>query len=122
MDTAFHGAHHTTKHFMGFLAAKPDSQKAFHLFMTGYTKGRSSWMDTFPVKENLGTDGRDDQAAVMFVDIGATRLPSASHKSLWLAESRANQRHACKKYHVPKSRQAIVLILYTIFFRLYILA
>ena len=71
MDTAFQVAHHTTEHFMGFLATKPDSQKAFHLFMmTGYTKGRSSWMDAFPVKENLGKDARDDQAAIMFVDIG----------------------------------------------------
>ena len=70
MDSAFHVAHHTTEHLMGFLATKPDSQKAFHLFMTGYTRGRSSWMDTFPVKENLGTDARDDEAAIMFVDIG----------------------------------------------------
>ena len=56
---------------MGFLATKPDSQKAFHLFMdSGYTNGRSSWMDTFPVKENLGTDARDDPVAIIFVDIG----------------------------------------------------
>lgn len=56
---------------MGFLATKPDSQKAFQLFMdSGYTKGRSSWMDTFPVKETLGTDARDGPAAIMFVDIG----------------------------------------------------
>lgn len=70
MDTAFQVAHHTTEQFMGFLATKPDSQKALHLFMIGYTKGRSSWMDAFPVEESLGKDARDEQAAIMFVDIG----------------------------------------------------
>ncbi len=38
--------------------------------MTGFGEGRTSWMDIFPVKEILGTDARDDQAAVMFVDVG----------------------------------------------------
>ena len=70
MDTAFHVAHHTTDHVMTFIATKPDFQKAFQMYMSGFNEGRSSWMDIFPVKENLGTDARDDQAAVMFVDIG----------------------------------------------------
>ena len=70
MDAAFHVAHHTTDHFMKFLATKPNFQKALQLYMTGFSEGRSSWMDIFPVKEKLGTDARDDQAAIMFVDIG----------------------------------------------------
>ena len=70
MDTAFQVAHHTTDHLMNFLATKPDFKKAFQAYMTGFNEGRSSWMDTFPVKEKLGTDARDDQAAIMFVDIG----------------------------------------------------
>ena len=70
MDAAFHVAHHTTDHFMKFLATKPDSQKAFQLYMTGFDEGRGSWMDIFPVKENLGIDARDEQAAIMFVDVG----------------------------------------------------
>ena len=70
MDTAFHVAHHTTDHFMKFLAAKPDHRKAFQLYMTGFDEGRGSWMDFFPIKENLGIGARDDEAAIMFVDIG----------------------------------------------------
>ena len=70
MDTAFHVAHHTTDHFMKFLAAKPDFRKAFQLYMTGFDEGRGSWMDFFPVKENLGKGARDDEAAIMFVDVG----------------------------------------------------
>ncbi len=70
MDTAFHVAHHTTEHPMKFLASKPDFQKSFQLYMTGFDEGRGSWMDIFPVKENLGIGARDDQVAIMFVDIG----------------------------------------------------
>ena len=70
MDTAFHLAHHTTDHLMNFLATTPRFNKAFQAYMTGFNEGRSNWIDVFPVKENLGTDARDDQAAIMFVDIG----------------------------------------------------
>lgn len=70
MDTAFHVAHHTTDPVMQFLATKPDYKKAFHLYMTGFSEGRSNWMDIFPVKKKLGTDVRGDQAAIMFVDVG----------------------------------------------------
>ena len=70
MDTAFHIAHHTTDHFIRFLATKPDIQRSFQTYMTGFNEGRSRWMDIFPVKEQLGTDTGDDQAAIMFVDIG----------------------------------------------------
>ena len=70
MDTAFHLAHHTTDHLMKFLATKPRFKKAFQAYMTGFNEGRSNWIDIFPVKENLGTDARDDQAAIMFADIG----------------------------------------------------
>ena len=55
---------------MTFLATKPRFKKSFQAYMTGFNEGRSNWIDIFPVRENLGTDARDDQAAIMFVDIG----------------------------------------------------
>ena len=70
MNAAFHEAHNTTSHFIPFLDTKPDFQRSFQVYMTGFNEGRTSWTDFFPVEEELGKGARQDPQAIMFVDIG----------------------------------------------------
>lgn len=41
MNAAFHRAHNTTSHFMAFLATKPDFQRSFQVYMSGFNEGRT---------------------------------------------------------------------------------
>ena len=70
MNAAFQRAHNTTKHFIPFLATKPDFQRFFQVYMGAFDEGRSNWTDFFPVEEEIGKGARQDPEAIMFVDIG----------------------------------------------------
>lgn len=70
LDAAFHTAHNTKDHFISFLATKPDFQRSFQTYMSGFDEGRTSWMDFYPVERELAAGARQEQDAIMFVDIG----------------------------------------------------
>ena len=70
LDAAFHRAQHTNDLFITWLAAKLDFQRSFLVYMSGFDEGRSSWMDFFPVEEEFGNRARQDQDAIMFIDVG----------------------------------------------------
>ena len=70
MNGAFHKAHNTTSHFIPFLATKPDFERSFQVYMSGFDQGRTSWTDFFPVEEEIGKGTRHDPDAILFVDIG----------------------------------------------------
>ena len=70
MNAAVYGAHNTTDHFMPFLATKPDFQKSIRTYISAFDEGRTKWTDYFPVEREICKGTRQDQEAIMFVDIG----------------------------------------------------
>lgn len=70
MNAAFHKAHNSTSHFITFLATKPEFQRSFQIYMSGFDEGRTNWTDIFPVEEEIGKGARQDPEAILFVDIG----------------------------------------------------
>lgn len=70
MNAAFHGAHDSKDHFIQFLGTKPDFQRSFQTYISGFNEGRGSWTDFYPVEKELAAGAKEDPNAIMFVDIG----------------------------------------------------
>ena len=55
---------------MPFLATNPDFQKSFRTYMSAFDEGRAKWINYFPVEREICKGIRQDQEAIMFVDVG----------------------------------------------------
>ncbi|KAL8792766.1 MAG: hypothetical protein Q9195_004653 [Heterodermia aff. obscurata] len=70
LDAALYDAHDTKDYFISFLATKLNFQRSFQTYMSGFDEGRTSWVDFYPIEEELAAGAHQDKDAIMFVDIG----------------------------------------------------
>ncbi|KAL8798877.1 MAG: hypothetical protein Q9182_006307 [Xanthomendoza sp. 2 TL-2023] len=67
--TPFHRAYGTAEELFAFLTRRPQYSEPFHLWMTAFDEGRTSWLTFYPVIK-LQYGARKDSDAVLFLDIG----------------------------------------------------
>ena len=62
----------TSEVFFGWFPKQPEQFNDFTLWMTAQRQGRPTWLDFYPVEENLGTGSRasNDTDSVTLVDVG----------------------------------------------------
>lgn len=60
----------TDEPFFDFLTKNPKFLEVFNSYMTSQRQGRQSWLEFFPLEQELVTGFSGEGNAVMFVDIG----------------------------------------------------
>lgn len=69
-NCAFNMAFCTDEPFFDFLTKNPKFLEVFNSYMTSQRQGRQSWLEFFPLEQELVTGFSGEGNAVMFVDIG----------------------------------------------------
>lgn len=67
---ALNMAFRTNEPAFDFLTKNPKFLKVFNSYMTGQREGRQSWLEFFPLTQELVTGFSNEVNAVMFVDVG----------------------------------------------------
>lgn len=69
-DCAFSMAFRTNEPVFDFLSKNPKFLNVFNSYMTSQRQGRQSWLEFFPLKQELVAGFSNEENAVMLVDVG----------------------------------------------------
>ena len=72
-DCAFQEGFHTQDSLFEWFPTRPEPLHYFNLWMSGQRDGRVGWLDFFPFEERIARDFKQDEGAVMLVDVGGGR-------------------------------------------------
>lgn len=72
-NCAFQEGFHTEDDLFEWFPKHPEYLNNFNLWMTGQREGRVYWLDFFPFEERVSRGFKEDDGAIMLIDVGGAR-------------------------------------------------